>query len=116
MAYPPEPEVLRARLSFPDAQRALEGVTQSYGAVRVGWHGTTMSVERGSFALAQEDTVYEDLVGDVLRIEVAGRSVFVYVAGMYPDMPSPLMVTRRVWASLSPLTITERLANVARVV
>lgn len=105
---PNEPEVLDARLPFPDAQVALDGVPSSRltDFHTCGWYGTTLHDERGAFAMVNETGPLADLIGDRLRLRYERKSVNVYCFGS-TDLPHDIAITRRAFASLELLAVEE---------
>jgi hypothetical protein len=103
---PDEAEILAARQAFPDAQADLDGATLTllpdyYG---VGWYGTDISRERGSFALVNRGGPAEALIGDRIRLRHRDRSVVVYVVGT-EDLLEDIHVTRRSFLALELLAV-----------
>ncbi|MET0604180.1 MAG: hypothetical protein ABW167_19505 [Baekduia sp.] len=103
-----EPEILQARQGFPDAQASLDGARLSLldGLYGLGWYGSSLSRERGSFALVNRGGPLEDLVGDRLRLTdpQTGRSVVVY-AFASEGLDHDIHVTRRAYAAVSLLAV-----------
>lgn len=101
---PNEPEVLEARLAFPDGQDALNGVPESAGAgpYTLSWYGTQVHDERGSFGLVNAIGPLADLVGDRVQILYKTHSVRVYVFGS-TDLDTDIAITRRAFASIELL-------------
>lgn len=103
---PSEPEILDARQGFPDAQAALgsgvlDAVSGLYGC---GWYGTSVSRERGSFALVNRDGPLESIIGDRVKLTSGDHSTFVYVIGS-ADLDWDIHITRRSFAALSLLAV-----------
>lgn len=102
-----EPEILTARQSFPDAQAALDGVGSPFGnaAFTVGWYGTRVSAERGSFCIVNADGPLAELVGDTVRLRYGpGSTVLAYCVGS-ADLEWDMGVTRRVFAAVELLSV-----------
>lgn len=115
---PNEPEIIDAKLAFPDAQRALAGVPEPGTAVRstVGWYGTSLHPDRGCFAIVREDGPLADLVGDRLRVTYNDKSVTVYCIGARTiDSGEDIVITRRSWAAVELLSM-DRIVAVVDVV
>lgn len=77
-----EPEVLASLRAFATAQRLLAGVPEVRlsGVVPVGWHGT--EVEELPVALVRRGGLYEELVGEIVRVSRGARTpIFAYVYG-----------------------------------
>lgn len=103
---PSEPEVLAARLGYPDAQVELAGTPywRATGLPGVGWYGTDVSAETGSFGLVNIGGPLESLIGDRLKLTYRGRSAFVYVFGS-DYLIEDLHITRRAFAALELLAV-----------
>lgn len=103
-----EKEILDGRKGFPDAQSALAGARLELraGLPNCGWYGTSISTERGSFALVNRGGPLEDLVGDRLRITEpnSGRQVIVYCFAT-EQLDYDIHLTRRAYAALSLLAV-----------
>jgi hypothetical protein len=113
MAEASEPEVLDARRAFPVAQALLAGepLDALPTELAVGWHDTSVHPETGAFAVVGIDSGMDDWIGEVLRVNANGRACFVYVMGA-ADVPTPLSLARRAFASLSALSAESVLALV----
>lgn len=100
-----EMEVQHARRAFAEAQALLRGVaTRSLGEIAVGWHGAAAHPEVGAFAVVRDGGPFDDeLIGDVLRLTVAGREAFVYCVGG-ADVPTDLSLSRPAFLRLDWLT------------
>lgn len=100
---PPEADILRAALSFNDAQLALAGglPTRVPELLDCGWYGTNTVSTRGSFALVQgvKDTEL-DLVGEILRVSYRARSVLVLCVAT-ARLPTPMALSRRAFTALA---------------
>lgn len=107
-AVPLETEFYYARFPFPLAQAALDTgkVVENSGQIAsLGWHGTRIDPERGSFAVVNADGPLADLVGERLKITSSGgearpRTVFVY-CHTRASIEEDLSVTRRLFLGLS---------------
>lgn len=106
MAVLVEKEIMWGRRAFPTAQQLLgaTGVPAQRlpGRVSVGWHGTEVDPETGSFAVVADDSDYGDLIGDVLSVTSGRRTVFVYVLGSR-GVPQPISLCRRPFLALGLL-------------
>lgn len=108
---PSEPEILEARRSFPDAQSALDdgvGEKVADGPFALGWYGTSVSRERGAFAVVADRGLLSDLIGDRVRIVYDTASVVAYVFGGAVFDTCDIAVTRRAFAALE-LLVVERI-------
>lgn len=97
---PAEPTVLLARQAFPDAQAAMFGALGPAGVYTVGWYGSTVNDERGSFAVVNALGPLADLVGDFVNVSYEGRDVNVYVIGAQASLPDDLDMTRRAFMQI----------------
>lgn len=107
MAVDIEPDIVKAQRPFPQAQELLAGtpVSRVPNYVDVGWYDSSVDARRGAFCFAATGE-HEDLVGDILRIAVAGRAIYVVCLGQR-DIPTPLAVTRRAFfPQLGLLTVS----------
>lgn len=104
--FPNEPEILAARRPFPDAQAALEGGTLELRETlfSCGWYGSSISRERGCFALVNDTGGLSDLIGDRVRLMSGTRSVIVYVVGG-GTFDYDIHLMRRAYAALSLLAV-----------
>ena len=111
-----EQEILDGRRAFPKTQQLFFGVAVRRLPVRVavGWYGTETHPEAGAFAVVREDGPYGDLVGEMLRLAVGTREVFVYCIGAR-GVPTDIAVTRRAFLSLGRLSL-ESITAVVEVV
>lgn len=101
-----EQEVLNAQRAFSEAQALLAGEPSTDvlpAELHVGWHDTGVHPETGAFAVVGLDAGLDDWVGEVLRVTANGRACFVYVMSV-ADVPTPLSLARRAFASLSVLS------------
>jgi hypothetical protein len=105
MARTTEREVLAGRRAFATAQQLLSGVPVGRLAQRVdvGWYDTSTHPETGAFALVREAWGMGDLLGEVLRVSVGRREVFVYVVGAR-GIPTDIALARRAFLSLGRLS------------
>lgn len=102
-----EPMILTCRRAFPEAQAALEsGGGAPFGdrLYTMGWVGTRVSSERGSFAVVALNGPLADLVGDIVRLTHGTKSVLAYVVGS-ADLPYEIGVTRRTFAAVELLSV-----------
>lgn len=102
------PDFLSAALrAFPSSQELLQGAATSVveGAVTAGWHDTSYDRLVGSVCLVDEPFI--DLVGEVLFIEVGGRSVYVFAVGVRPLGNVALSLSRRPFLALGGLYLEE---------
>jgi hypothetical protein len=101
-----------ARLPFPEAQTALLAGKAPSGErylSSVGWHGTILNPERGSFAVVGESSALASLVGSRVRVSRADlpttREVYVYVVAA-ADTDEPISLARRAFLNLGLLSAT----------
>jgi hypothetical protein len=106
MAEQVQQEILDARRAFLDAQTLLAGepLTQLPSELAVGWHDTQVNPETGSFAVVGLESGLEDWVGEILLVTANARACFVYVVAS-ADVPEPLSLARRAFASLGVLSL-----------
>jgi hypothetical protein len=101
----PEPLILDGRQDFIDAQEAFAGVSVPLGFFTVGWYGSTISDERGSFGVVDPEMGLADLVGDIVEVGYGTRRVRVYVIGSQPGLGTDLAITRRSYLAISLLAV-----------
>lgn len=96
-----------ARLPFDLAQSALDtgkAVGEPVRIGRLGWHGTRIDPERGSFAVVDADGPLADLVGERVRITSGRgeiqRSVIAYCHNR-ATLGEDMSVTRRLFLALA---------------
>jgi hypothetical protein len=100
-----EPEILIGRRAFATAQQLLAGVPlRRLGRIDVGWYGTDTHPEQGAFAVVRDGAGLAELVGEVLKVTVGSRVVFVYVVGAR-GVPAQLAVSRRAFLALGLLSL-----------
>lgn len=109
MALPNEPEIMDARLAFPDAQVALAGTVEEtkFATNTCGWYGTAFHPDRGCFAIVNLGGPLVDLVGDRLLLRYGvSRSVIVYCIGAQ-TVPEgqDIVITRRSFLALELLVV-----------
>jgi hypothetical protein len=115
---PPEPLVLEGRQCLLDAQALYAGSSVPRGFYTVGWYGTAISDERGSFGIVDPLMGLADCVGEILQVTYqalgsqATTTVRVYVIGSVQDFGTDLGVTRRCYMELERLAIEPITANV----
>ncbi len=100
-------ELLDSRRAFPRAQELLGGVPSRRlpGLAATGWHSNDVHPEAGSVAVVGRLSPLAGLVGDIVRVTVGTRQVFVLVLGAR-DVPVDLSLARRPFAALALLTTT----------
>jgi len=116
----PEPLVLQGRQCFLDAQALFPGPSDVRGFYNVGWYGSSLSDERGSFGVVDPAGRLADLVGDIVEVTYypgatgsqGKRSVRVYIIGSQQDLGLDLCVTRRSYMALEVLAIEPITASV----
>lgn len=114
----PEPLVLDGRQCLLDAQTLYSGAAVPRGFYTVGWYGTAISDERGSFAVVDPQMGLADCVGEIL--ELAYRpplsqstfTVLVYVIGSVQNFGTDLGITRRCYMQLEKLAIEPIIPNI----
>lgn len=102
-----ELEIMAARRSFAMAQQLLAGGPISglpSQKLTVGWHGSSVNSESGSFALIDQSSGLDDLIGEVVSIAYAGATIYAYVLTA-ADLPAQMTVTRRLYLAMNRLTI-----------
>lgn len=111
----------RARLPFPEAQAAFAALgprASSSQLATVGWHGSNVDAERGSFAIVQSGGPLDELVGRRIRITTRAkgvrRTVYAFVHSE-ADVMQDMTVTRRLFQALAPLGEREALVTVETV-
>lgn len=111
-----EQEILNGRRAFVTAQALLAGEPLQVipKELVIGWHDTATSPETGAFALVSIDSGLTDLIGEVVLVSAQGRSCFAYVLGS-ADVPTPVSLARRAFASLAILA-TEELDALVQVI
>lgn len=116
MAEQVEQEVLNAHRAFPEAQVLLAGEPANAlpSEIAIGWHDTSTHPEVGAFAVIGQDSGLDDWIGEVLLVTANSRACYVYVMGS-ADVPAPLSLARRAFASLAALSI-ESLQSLVQVV
>jgi hypothetical protein len=98
-------EVLDARRAFPKAQQLLASppLRRLAGSIDVGWYGTEVHPETGSFALVRDGADLDDLIGEVVIVTVGMRSVYAYVIGAR-GIPTDVALARRAFLSIGRLS------------
>lgn len=102
---PPEPPIIAGRQCFADAQALFNGGTTPLGSFTVSWYGTSVSDERGSFALVNPEGGLAQAVGEFLRVVYKGRMVTVYVIGSYTKLTSDIGLARRPYLAIARLSL-----------
>lgn len=101
-----EPEILDGMKAFGDTQLLFVGVpkeTRFVDPIDCSWYGRAIDERRGTFALVQEGSDYEDFVGEFLKLTAGERSIVVYCLGATPQIETPLAITRRCFLELAML-------------
>jgi hypothetical protein len=101
----PSTYVLAGRRGLPGAQGELMGAARLLGYFSIGWYGTSVSDEIGSFALANPDGPLVDYVGEVLQVTLQHRTVYVYLLGTSREIESDIALTRRAFLEISLLPL-----------
>lgn len=103
-SHVPEEEVLWARRAWGKSQALLDGsALRNYGPVAVGWHEATTHHEVGAFAVVRTGGPWDELIGEILRLTYANRSVFVYCFGG-ANVPTDLSLSRPAFLRLALLS------------
>lgn len=99
-----EPEILTGRRAFAVTQQLFEGVPvrRLPALVDVGWYGTETEPETGAFAVVRDGWGLDDLIGEVLKVTVGQRAVFVYVIGAR-GVPTDIALARRAFFAIGRL-------------
>lgn len=110
---PPEPPVLLARQGYPDAQAAMLGSHTPLGFFSIGWYGTSIDDERGSFCIVRTTGPLLAHIGDFLHFKVGNRSVCAYCIGSQAALLTDVALTRRTYAQIALLAIEPTFGKVA---
>lgn len=115
-----EPEIQDGSRAFPKTQELFVGVGVTPGLPnpnQVSWYGTNISPNVGAFALVREGDGLEDLVGEFLSITRAENraAVRVYVLGEYPELETPIAISRRAFLQIELLPLTPTIAYVEQI-
>jgi hypothetical protein len=97
--------VLDGRQAFLDAQEAFAGNSVLLGFFTIGWYGSNVSDERGSFGIVDPAMALADAVGEIVEVTYRTRKVRVYVIGSQQDLGTDLGVTRRSFLALGLLAV-----------
>lgn len=101
-----ELEVSVGRRAFPVTQEIFAGSPVGAPAtVATGWYDSSVDPETGAFALVRTGAGLDALIGEIIEVSYAQRSVFVYVladAALPTDFD--LGLARRAFSALSRLT------------
>jgi hypothetical protein len=114
---PTETETYFGRLPWIEAQAKLSETAPEPSGIRraeVGWHGTLINRETGSFAVVRTSGPFGNLIGERIKLTVRGtqiRSVCVYVNGSTDRIPVDLSLTRRAFLALALLSSESIYAN-----
>jgi hypothetical protein len=114
----PEPLVLDGRQCILDAQTLYAGSAIPHGFYTIGWYGSAISDERGSFGVVDPMMGLADCVGEILEVDYrplgsqGTTSVRVYVIGSVQNFGTDLGITRRCYMELEKLSIEPLTANV----
>jgi hypothetical protein len=105
-------EFYYARLPFHESQSVFGSTSVKPATeqiVQMGWHGTALDPERGSFAVVDENGPLAGLIGERVKItRLTGKRAVVY-AWVYNSMSLPevtnqaidLSVPRRLWMAMA---------------
>jgi hypothetical protein len=105
------PDMELARLPYAEAQASLGGPGPALGVVSasLGWHGTLVDPERGSFAVVREGGPLERLLGErvllTYRASGVSRSVVAYVHNKTSAVEDDISLTRALFTRLAPLAL-----------
>jgi hypothetical protein len=102
---PAEPAIIAGRQALVDAQAQFAGAATPLGNFTVGWYGTEVSDERGSFALVNPVGRLAQAVGDFLEVRYADQRTVVYVIGSYNYLTTDLALTRRAYLAICRLSL-----------
>lgn len=107
---PNAPEVLYARLPWPESQQVFSSTgprATTATAASLSWHGTRLDPERGAFCVAQTGGKFDQYLGERLMLETRGagarRVAYVFVHNLIDGLDTDLSVPRRPWAELAVL-------------
>jgi hypothetical protein len=115
-------EFYYARLPFYEAQLKFSESSPVHSSAlqaKVSWHGTGLDVERGSFAVVQLGGIFDDWIGERIKITSRAakgeqsRSAICFVHN-YADIDEPVSVPRRVFAALAPPGLDSIIATVEK--
>lgn len=100
----PELEVQWGRRAFPVSQALMLGtpVSRVQGLIETGWYDTSVHPEEGAFCLVDRAGPLADLLGDIVKITLKDRFIFVYCIGT-SSLPFPIALARRAYLSLALL-------------
>lgn len=102
-----EPGVMLGRRAFPEAQALMDVAAASVAAAStdVGWYGTDVDPEAGSFAVVSPDGALADLVGNVIRVTLTTgtASVCAYVIAT-AVIEQDIALYRRAFLSVAALS------------
>lgn len=111
------PEIAVGRRAFPVTQElffgAPSGVSQQ---LAVGWYDAALHSETGAFAVVPADDTQDDLIGEIVSVTFASRTVFAYVITA-ATLPAGMQfaLARRAFAGMARLSLEAVLADVVPV-
>lgn len=98
-----ELEIQIGRRAFSAAQSIFGHAkrrTSTYAAVSLHWHGTSIDVNEGSFAVVKSGGRLSELVGDIVQVKIGQRSVYVYVVAESGLIPTDITLARRAFLAI----------------
>jgi hypothetical protein len=99
---------LMGRRAFATAQAAFAGEPagdRERRRMSVGWHAPEFDTETGYFALVDDgDVGAADLIGEIVKVTIEGRSIYVYVLGARA-LPTRLSLCRQAFVHLARLSL-----------
>lgn len=106
------PAYLVARYGFLDAQKFLAGTLLNTPTFEVttSWHGTSVDLNRGSFAVVRSGGALDSIVGNVIKVTSKTHpllSVYAYVWAKVPVLDEDLSLARRAFAAIDLLSLDQ---------
>lgn len=101
------PEILMARRSWSTSQAAFAGnvARRLDGPVEIGWYDQHVHPEAGAFALVRPQGEHAALAGEILKVTVGVKPIFVYVFGSEVEIPTDLALYRRAFMEFEVPTV-----------
>jgi hypothetical protein len=98
-----EPEILWGRRAFYKAQALLGGGALGPAQpLMVGWYGSSLQSELGSFGCIGDQSGLDDLIGEIVLVSYQNRSVYAYIlqSVTLPDDGSQIALTLRTFLAI----------------
>jgi hypothetical protein len=102
-----ELEVLDGLRAWDEAQAAFQGTldtTRTRWLVDLGWYDTSIDDREGAFAMVQQGSDLEEMVGDVVRVDYGSKVAYVYMLGG-ADLSAPMSLSRPAYFRLAMLSV-----------